>query len=153
MLIPFTTATGWSFVSNLVDRFKGAMSRWNEMQRCDPQEIESIARELNVSPAELGALALMPSTLLGSLGKRLSHAGLSEARLAASHPEVLRDLRRVCSQCTSRARCARDLKRERWATPAKYCPNEQTLQALAREPLRQGGGVTLDQFHAGSAVS
>ena len=133
MLISSAAGTGRSFVGGLLDRFKGAISRWNEMQRFDRQEIESIARELNLSPAELGALALMPASSLESLNKRLSQAGLSEVRLAASQPEVLRDLRRVCSLCTSRARCARDLKRERRATPPKYCPNEQTLQALARE--------------------
>jgi hypothetical protein len=138
MLIPFVAGTGRSFVGGLLDRFKGAISRWNEMQRFDRQEIESIARELNVSPAELGALASMPASSLESLGKRLSHAGLSE--VAASQPEVLRDLRRVCSLCRSRARCARDLKRERRATPSKYCPNEQTLQALARE-ARETAGV------------
>ena len=133
MLLPSTTDTGRSFLGNLLDRFKGAMSRRHELQRCDRQELEAIARELNVSPAEFGVLTSMPLTLLGSLSKRLSNAGLSEDQLATAHPEVLRDLRRVCSQCTSKARCARDLKHERGATPSKYCPNEQTLQALARE--------------------
>ncbi len=108
------------------------------MQPVDPWEMESIARELNVSPAELGALVLMPTNSLELLAKRLSHAGLSEQRLATVHPEVLRDLRRVCSQCTAAARCARDLGRERRAGPSKYCPNEQTLQALAREAVSAG---------------
>lgn len=133
MLISSIAGTGQSFVGGLLDRFKSAISRWNEMRRFDRREIESIARELNLSPAELGALASMPASSIESLNKRLSHVGLSDARLAASRPEVLRDLRRVCSLCTSRARCARDLRRERRATPSKYCPNDQTLQALARE--------------------
>jgi hypothetical protein len=133
MLIPSAIRTGRSFVSGLLDRVMGAASRRNELHRCDRQEVELIARELNVSPAELGALALMPSDSLELLTRRLSHAGLSEAQLAAAHPEVLRDLRRVCSQCNSRARCKRDLRHERRAFPSKYCPNEQTLQALARE--------------------
>jgi len=137
MLIP-SAATGRSFAGNLLDRFKDAMFRWTEIQRFDRQELESIAHELNMSPGELGALTLMPTTSLESLGKRLSHAGLSEDRLAASHRDVLRDLYRVCSQCTSGARCARDLKRGRRATPSKYCPNEQTLQALAREAASAG---------------
>ena len=136
MLIP--SATIRAFVGNLAKRFRDAISRRGELQRCDRREIESIARELNVSPAELGALALMPSHSLAPLSKRLSHAGLSETGLATSHPEVLRDLQRVCSQCPSKARCARDLRRERRATPSKYCPNEQTLQALAREAVSAG---------------
>ncbi|WP_409362834.1 hypothetical protein [Bradyrhizobium diazoefficiens] len=42
----------------------------------------------------------------------------------------------MCSQCASKARCARDLNHARQATPAKYCPNEQTLRALADDVQR-----------------
>ena len=121
------------FLENLLCRFRSTLARWNEMQRLDSEEMEAIARELHLSKAELGALAFQSSGSLLSLEKRLSHAGLSADALAASHGEVLRDLRRVCSQCLSKTRCARDLKHERRATPAKYCPNEQTLRALADE--------------------
>jgi len=138
MLIPSAAVTCRSFVANLLDRLQGAISRRNELQRCDRQELESIARELNMSPAELGALTLMPSASLESLSKRLSYAGISETRLAASQSEVLRDLYRVCSQCTCAARCARDLMRGRRAAPSEYCPNEQTIQALARETVSAG---------------
>lgn len=95
------------FLGNLYRRLRGAKARWND-----------------------GALGFQSSRPLWSLARRLSHAGLSEDTLAASHGDVLRDLRRVCSQCESRARCARDLKHERRATPAKYCPNERALRAL-----------------------
>jgi hypothetical protein len=94
--------------------------------------MQAIGRELNLSQAELAALAFTSSGSLQSLSRRLSHAGLSEDGLAAAHSDVLRDLRRVCGQSQSKARCARDLKHER-ATPAKYCPNEQALRALADE--------------------
>jgi hypothetical protein len=124
--------SGGSRLGNLFGRFKGAISRWNETHRLDPLEMEAIARELNLSAAELGALALAPAGPAQSLTRRLSHAGLSEAALAASHGDVLRDLRRVCTQCPVKSRCARDLARERRATPSKYCPNEQTLRALER---------------------
>lgn len=116
---------------SLTDRIRGVLARWNEMQRLDSREIEAIARELNLSRTEFAALTFRRPDSLRSLSRRLSHAGLSEDVLAASHSDVLRDLRRVCSQCSSTARCARDLNRERRASPAKYCPNEQTLRALA----------------------
>ncbi len=122
-----------SVFRGLLGRFRSAVARWNEFQRLDSQEMEAIARELNLSKAELYALTLTSSGALQSLSKRLSHAGLSEDELAVDHADVLRDMRRVCSQCESKARCARDLKRERWAIPTKYCPNEQTLLALTSE--------------------
>lgn len=127
-------ATKFSSVfRNLRDRLRSAVGHWNELQRLDSREIEAIARELNLSKAELCALTFAPSDSIQSLSRRLSHAGLSEDELAAVHGDVLRDMRRVCSQCQSNARCARDLKHERLGSLAKYCPNEQTLRALTDE--------------------
>lgn len=126
-----------TFFGNLLRRLKIVTARRNELQRLDSREIEAIARELNLSKAEFVALTLRPSGSLQSVSRRLSHPGLAERDLEASHGDVLRDLRRVCSQCSSTARCARDLEHERHAKPAKYCPNEQTLRALSDE-VHQG---------------
>ena len=136
-----------SVFKSVLNRFRSAMARWNELQRLDCHQMEAIARELNLSKAELCALTFEPSGSLRSLSTRLSHAGLSEDKLAAVHGDVLRDMRRVCSQCRSKARCARDLKHERRATPAKYCPNEQTLRALT-DDVRQDASQVLP-FPAG----
>jgi hypothetical protein len=136
----FTEARGKecdTFFGSLLSRFRSAVARRTVMRRLDAPEMEAIARELNLSKAELGALASKPSGSRLSLSTRLSHAGLSEDELAASHGDVLRDLRRVCSHCLSKARCARDLKHQRRATPAKYCPNEVTLRAL-EDDMQQG---------------
>jgi len=133
MFIEAGAAKRSSVFKGLLNRFRSAVARWNELQRLDSQEMESIARELNLSKAELSALTFQPSGSIESLSKRLFQAGLSEEELATAHGDVLRDLRRVCSQCQSKARCARDLRHERRATPAKYCPNEQTLRALSDE--------------------
>ena len=136
MLIESGAAKCSSAFRSLRDRFKSVVTRWNEMQRLDSRELEAVARELNLSRAELCALTFSPPDSLQSLSRRLSQAELSEDELTAAHADVLRDMRRVCSQCRSKARCARDLKHERRATPAKYCPNEQTLRALADEVHR-----------------
>lgn len=130
MFIEAGAAKCSSAFKGLLDRCRSAVARWNELRRLDSQELEAIARELNLSKEELSALTFQPSRSIQSLSRRLSHAGLSQDELAAAHGDVLRDMRRVCSQCRSKARCARDLKHERRATPAKYCPNEQTLRAL-----------------------
>jgi hypothetical protein len=129
-------SNGASRFRRILDRFKSAAWHSNEMQRLDSQENALIAHELNLSVAELTTLALTSSRSVELLDKRLAHAGLSAGELAASHADVVRDLRRVCCQCPSKARCARDLARERRATPSKYCPNEQTLRALSFEASR-----------------
>ena len=103
------------------------------MRRLDASEVEAIARDLNLSADELNALAQSVPTSLKPLKLRLAYAGTSERELAASDCAVLRDLQRVCSQCSAKARCAADLEQGRRAGPTKYCPNEQTLRALACE--------------------
>lgn len=125
--------SGGSFFSSLFSRAKRAVHRWWEIRRLDPRDIEAIAYELNISPAELVTLMYASPESLEQLNKRLAYAGLSEQELSASHPDELRDLRRVCSQCATKARCNRDLRHKRMAAPSEYCPNEQTLQLLAHE--------------------
>jgi hypothetical protein len=125
-----------SFLHNFFDRAKCTISRWREVRRLDSQDIEAIAYDLNISPAELVTL-MSTSDSMEQLRERLAYAGLPEESLAASYPDELRDLRRVCSQCSSKARCARDLRHKRIATPSKYCPNELTMQSLVREACQE----------------
>lgn len=123
--------SGVSLFGNLLNRAKSAVSRWWALNRIDPREIEIVAHDLNLSSAELVALMFRPPESLVSLDARLAYEGLSAESLAASHPAELRDLRQVCSRCSSRARCARDIRHKRMATPSKYCPNEPLLRSLA----------------------
>jgi hypothetical protein len=133
MLMQSVSPPGRSLFGNLLNRAKCAISRWWELRKLDPREIEAVARDLNLSSTELVSLMLSSSESLDSLSKRLSYEGLSQESLAISHPAELRDMRRICSQCSTKARCARDLRHKSMATPAKYCPNESTLRALALE--------------------
>jgi len=128
-----------SLLGALMCRFRRAVARWNQMQWQD--SLEAVAREVDLSKAEFDALMQSVSEEPLLLSLRLSHAGLSEEELAANRGDLLRDLRRVCSRCASRARCDRDLKHERRATPSKYCPNEPTLQALAREARQSASRI------------
>jgi hypothetical protein len=137
-----------SFLHNLLNRAKCAISRWREVRRLDSQDIEAIAYDLNISPAELVTLMSTSSDSLEQLRERLAYAGLTEESLAIAHPDELRDLRRVCSQCASKARCARDLRHKRIAAPSKYCPNESTLRSLVRE-TRHEASVEASSVPAG----
>lgn len=122
-----------SVLGNFFHRAKSAFSGWREVRQLDSVEVEAVARDLNISPTDLVSLMFASSDSLESLNKRLAYEGLSEEALAASHPDELRDLRRVCSLCSEKARCARDVRHRRMAIPSKYCPNEPTLRLLARE--------------------
>jgi hypothetical protein len=67
------------------------------------------------------------------LPRRMRALGLEPDELARTMPEVARDLERVCSHCASYGRCQRDLDHSSDGTGWKaYCPNAQTLEAIAR---------------------
>jgi hypothetical protein len=144
MSAPLAGQTGGSFFADLVNRVKSAISRWREISRLDREEIDVVARDLNLSPGELVTLMYTSAGSLEQLDKRLAYAGLSANSLAACHSEELRDLRRVCSQCSSKGRCAKDLRHKRMATPSKYCPNEPTLRLLVRDARNERSAQVLN---------
>jgi|GEM_PF-690502 len=150
MVIQSGSNTSPQFES-LLGRLRSFLSRRHEFALMDAHEVDEIARELGLSTSDLRALAREPGSP-ELLRKRLEHAGLSVQELARSHSDVLRDLQRVCGLCRDKALCAADLARERRASPARYCPNEFTLSALAREASGAHAAVDVDQSGGAAAV-
>jgi hypothetical protein len=69
------------------------------------------------------------------LERRLAALDLDREEVLQTEPGVFRDLQRVCSFCTSKKQCARDLTKAPCATTWKsYCPNSGTLLALDAMP-------------------
>ena len=113
------------------------------LECCGADEAKRIAYDLGVTPPELRALA----------GKRLDSADLLNGRLAAleldraeiqrTEPQVLSDLQRVCTMCTSDRACKHDLARSPhdpvWR---EYCPNVVTIDALAAERVERARQTT-----------
>jgi hypothetical protein len=59
---------------------------------------------------------------------------LDAERLARDEPVVMRDLQRVCSICTTKRRCRKELARgPQNPVWREHCLNENTLVALAGE--------------------
>jgi hypothetical protein len=98
-----------------------------------PDEMARMAQDVGISPSELRALAGHCSDAAHLLEQRLDTLGLSADELQRKAPSELRDMERLCTMCESKGRCARDLAADPddpvWR---KYCPNEQSLMALAR---------------------
>ncbi len=129
--LPWHSAlTGW---------LRAAASRFvddRELQGLDGTEFAQIARDLNLSPAELDAISMGGSKSAGLLTNRMADFGLSPEVVKKLHPEVSRDLERVCGLCVSKKRCASEFEQQ-GAEPSRsdYCPNTQTLRALERENM------------------
>ena len=103
-----------------------------ELACCGHDEVAHIARDVGVSTSELNALAGRWPDSANLLERRIAALGLEQ--IAHSEPQMVRDLQRVCGQCTSEGRCERDLNSdERDRAWRDYCPNVATLDVLRTE--------------------
>lgn len=118
-----------------IGRIRSLVSRdraRREISHSDPQEMERIARELSLSPSDFYTIAARNNKNTGKLlTHRLSHLELPKSDLPGADGKVLRDLQRVCANCSSTAQCARDLAKQSSIPDfPDYCPNDQTLRAI-----------------------
>lgn len=97
-------------------------------------EASNVARDLGTSVAELRLLAGQNQDSADLLQRRLLDLNIDPA---AVEPAVMRDLQRCCSQCGAKVLCEHELedhpKSAKWP---RYCPNEQTIDALKAEKQR-----------------
>jgi hypothetical protein len=99
------------------------------------REVEQIAKDVGVSSADLYSLARSDADSVDLLKTRMTALDLDCQEVARLVPETLHDLQRVCTLCSHRKRCARDLARATSDPIWKdYCPNISTLVALDAMP-------------------
>lgn len=119
---------GW--LKAIVGRFasRGVLSE------LDRTEFDQVARDLNLSRFELQRLSSGNGSSPALLHQRMADFELAPEALTRQHPEVMRDLQRVCGMCDATKRCANEFAQSAPASSrSDYCPNTQTLQALERE--------------------
>ncbi len=101
------------------------------LDECDGHEVARMAREAGLTPTELSRMSKLGPDAAKLLLDRMAAMHLNPESFAKSDPSTMRDLQRLCSDCTSKKRCQRDLIGDRY-NPAwqQYCPNAGTLDAL-----------------------
>ena len=110
-----------------------------ELACCGPEEVGRMARDVGVDRSDLGILAGKWPDSADLLSRRLDELGLDPAQATQVEPQVVRDLQRVCSLCTSKRKCGHDLARHPSdRTWREYCPNVGTLDALMAERTKRG---------------
>jgi hypothetical protein len=107
----------------------------SELRCCAESEVLQIARDLNVSVAELHTLARLGPHSSDLLLRRMAQLDLDRNEVARSEPATFQDLQRVCALCRYHRRCVRDLARDP-SDPSweGYCPNVATLKSLNAMP-------------------
>ena len=107
---------------------KGRESQW-EIERSS--DAARMAHDLGMSTGELVNLAKHGPHSADLLARRLEAEHLDPGLISRTQPEVMRDMSRLCSQCRTHGRCARDLAHDpddpKWRD---YCPNVGTIDAL-----------------------
>jgi hypothetical protein len=105
-------------------------------------EVARIAHDLSLTPTELRKLAAQGPDSADLVYERMADLGLGRELIAGSDRRTMWELEKTCALCTSKSRCRHDFARGA-ATSAwrEYCPNDDTLTALARAGTRPGAGA------------
>ena len=126
----------YPFVTKVIDLFGDWLKQRRELNEliefaADPGELERVARELNVTPADLERLMLQGSHGENELPYTLTALGIDETALRRAQPVLLRDMERVCSFCTHKRQCHEELAAGTAATNyVEYCENADTIDTL-----------------------
>jgi hypothetical protein len=96
-----------------------------------PAGLELLARDVNLSPWDLRAVAAKWPDSGDLLHRRLRALQFDPELVSSAQSCAVRDLERVCSLCGSKSRCKRDLARNAGSGDWRdYCLNVVTLDAL-----------------------
>jgi len=126
-----------NWISNVIAqwivKYRYARGIRNEFMNCSAEDVAGMARELNITPTELAALAQKGPNAANLLQKLLIALGVDPNGLANDDPLVMRDLQRLCITCGYKRQCEFDLANGQLVDNFReYCPNAFTLDALLK---------------------
>jgi hypothetical protein len=124
------------FVSKAIDLFgdwlkQRQQSRGLTGYEVDPVELDRIAREFGMTPANLHMLVRQGPNSADELQKMLRSLGIDQEAIWWAEPALLRDMERVCPFCEHKRQCCHEL--EAGTAPAnyeEYCANADSIDVL-----------------------
>jgi len=120
-------------IAQWIVKYRYARGIRNEFMNCSAEDVAGMARELNITPTELAALAQKGPNAANLLQKLLIALGVDPNGLANDDPLVMRDLQRLCITCGYKRQCEFDLANGQLVDNFReYCPNAFTLDALLK---------------------
>jgi uncharacterized protein YjiS (DUF1127 family) len=109
----------------------------NELGRLSQAELNRVAGDLQISPANLTELVNHGPHAADELPELLNALGIDLAHLARAEPMALQDMERVCALCGHKRECDHDLAAGASADRyQRYCPNAPTIAGLGK-PMGQ----------------
>ena len=120
-----------NFFADAAKAFWQRTAAISELTACDVVELERVAQDLGISPADLRSLASRDKTAADLLKRRLETLRLDPTSIDLA---LMRDLQRCRSNCDSKQLCAHELEdKPTGASWPKYCPNEETIAAIKNQ--------------------
>lgn len=126
----------YPLVTKVIDLFGDWLKQRRELNElteyaADSGELERVARDLNVTPADLEMLVRQGSQGANELPEMLKALDIDETALWRAEPALLRDMERVCAFCTHKRQCHQELAAGTAATNyVEYCGNADTIDTL-----------------------
>ena len=118
-------------IADWVTRYRDAVGHTNEFGQCSPDEVRQIAKDLGVPASELRQMASKGPHAADQLQKMLVALHVDPKALEKTNPVVMRDLQRLCINCSDKKRCQSELAKGTAADHFhEFCPNSMTLDAL-----------------------
>src|SRR5476649_743889 len=127
-------------IAGWVNRYREILGRTNDLGQCSRDEVMQIAKDLGVSANELRELVSKGPHAADLVQKMLVALTVDPKAIVNKNPLVMRDLQRLCVNCTDKKRCANELANGSAAAHFhEFCPNALTLDSLFEqqdEPVR-----------------
>ncbi len=127
-----------SIAGRLIGKLTGLLDRFRdigEIRSLSAAEVDQVAHDLRISPAELELLVAKGRHGADELPKMLTELGIDEAAMRRQEPGVLHDMRRVCALCIAKSRCNRELEAGTAASHHReFCANTYTIDSLGETP-------------------
>jgi len=123
-------------VARVIDMFGNRPKRRRELNELTKYgagfgELQPIARDLNVTPADLERLVRPRPQSANELTHMLAALDIDEGALRGAEPTLLRDMERVCLLCTHRPQCHRKLAAGTAAANyVEFCENADLIDIL-----------------------
>jgi len=124
------------FVTKVIDMFGDWLKQRRELNElmeyaAEFGELEPVARELNVTRADLERPVRHGPQSANELPYILTALDIDEEALRRAEPAFLRDMERICSFCTRKRQCHRELAAGTAATNyVEFCENADKIDML-----------------------
>ena len=121
----------FSAIAAWVNKYRTTIGSADGLERCGPDDVMQIAKDLGVPASELRELVRRGPGAADLLQKMLLALDVDPKTLADGNPLIMRDLQRLCTMCDHKKQCAHELANETAAEHYRdFCPNAFTLDAL-----------------------